>query len=192
MKLFGMNKACRAGLTGLALMGFVLAAQTARADTLAVSADLPVAMDLTIKSSGTTTNYSDSSVSGLGVGVSLPFLIGLGYENYAGKFSKSGSKFDYGVSMYDLFINLPIPVVNIALGGGVGTGSISKTNFGNVYKDADLTQWFASLGIPILPLVDVHVGYHAFSGTNKAKSGTGFSDAKASGDMWSLGVKVGF
>jgi len=191
MKLLGRHSVSRAAILAIALGTILAVGQSAHADTLAVSADLPVSMSISAKSSGTTHNYNDSSVSGLGVGLSLPFLIGLGYENYSGAFSGAGNRFNYGVTMYDLFLNLPIPVVNIAIGAGVGNGSIGGGNVGSSYKDASLTQWFASLGVPILPLLDIHVGYHAFSGTNDAKT-AGKSNISVNGDMWSLGLKLGF
>jgi hypothetical protein len=193
MNFLRSHVALRVALVGIALLGGIAMAQSVRADTLAVSADLPVAMSLTANSGGTSTSYSASSVSGLGLGVSLPFLVGLGYEDYTGKFSKSGNKFDYGVTMYDIFLNLPIPIVNIAIGGGIGNGAVSNSNSGvsKPFKDADLTQWFASLGFSILPFVDLHLGYHSFSGNNKAKT-VAFNDLKVDGNMTSLGVKIGF
>lgn len=173
-----------------------LLAQTARADTLSVFADLPVAMDLKLDNQkGQTDSMSASGLSGYVVGLTLPIFVGLAYESYGSKFNSSnviGGSFRYDVTMYDLFLNLPLPVVNIAAGLGTGTGSVSSPPAGVSVKDATLTQWFASLGIPVLPLVDVHLAYHSFSGTNAISTPAGQPDLKTNGTMWSLGVKVGF
>jgi hypothetical protein len=195
MKTNGWKAIHLSAILAIAVAGALAVARPARADTLSVSADLPVASSVTLKSSGgTATTYDSKSISGVTAGVSFPFLIGLGYEDYSNSFSKSGTKFDYDVTMYDIFLNLPIPVVNIAIGAGMGTGSLSQPSSqqggAHPFKDADLTQWFASLGYPIFPLVDLHVGYHSFSGTNKGKLGA--PDLKVDGSMYSLGVKIGF
>ena len=201
MKIHRWNAINRLALLGIAMVAAVAMARPALADTLAVSADLPVSSSVTLKSAGSpATTYDSKSISGFTLGVSFPFLLGLGYENYSSSFSKSSTntKFDYDVTMYDIFVNLPIPVVNIALGAGTGTGSVSHVNFPGMsspFKDGDLTQWFASIGIPITPLVDVHVGYHSFSGKNKATTAaaaSGFSDITVDGSMYSVGVKIGF
>jgi hypothetical protein len=199
MKTIGWKALNLSTILAIALAGALAVARPARADTLSVSADLPVSSSVTLKSSGgTSTTYDSKSISGVTLGLSFPFLIGVGYENYSSSFSKTGTKFDYDVMMYDIFVNLPIPVVNIAIGAGAGTGKFANVNtpgFSSPFKDADLTQWFASLGYPILPLVDLHIGYHSFSGKNKATSAAaaaGFSDVNVDGSMYSLGVKIGF
>src|SRR5262249_50901559 len=137
-------------------------------------------------------DHSSSGVSGYSLGVSLPFFVGLGMDSYTASFPAKGGagKFDYTVNMYNLFVNLPIPVVNIALGVGAGTGHVGGSSAGS-YKDADLTQFMASFGFNILPLVDLHLGFRGFTGTNKPK-GTNTSKTDVDGKTYTLGVKVGF
>jgi len=179
---------------GLTLLAIGLLALPARADTFSVTGDLPVTMSLALDDGQGNKDTKDaSSVAGYKLGLSLPFLIGFGYESYGGKFGSNKAvpaSFKYDVTMFDIFLNLPIPFVNIALGGGLGTGKISDVP-GVDFKDASLTQWFASVGIPIATVFDVHVGYHSFSGKNKADT-AGVPDIKVDGNMVSIGAKFGF
>ncbi len=185
-----------ATLLGLALAVAVLLAQPAHADTFSVFADLPVDFSLHLDNgAGTTETASASGLSGYKVGITLPIFIGLAYESYGGKFNSPnivGQSFNYDVTMYDLFLNLPLPVINIAVGAGAGTGKFSNGPVGVTVKDANLSQWFASLGVNVAPLVDIHVGYHSFSGTNDIANVPGAPGLKVGGTMTSLGIKIGF
>jgi hypothetical protein len=173
-----------------AFLGLMAFSSLARADVFSVSLDLPLMFDPKFSQSGTSAHPA-ATVSGYKVGVSLPFLVGLGMENYTAKLAKkefgSPSDIDYKVTMYDLFVNLPIPIVNIALGVGAGTAAFG-TDIG--FKDANLMQYWASLGIPF-GMLDVHVGLHSISGTHSSKV-PGIGDAKVEATMTSLGVKIGF
>jgi hypothetical protein len=183
---------------GLGLAIAFTVALPARADTISVFADLPVAMNLQIDDGqGNKASADASGLSGLVVGVTLPFFVGLAYENYGSKFNIPkviNQSFRYDVNMYDIFLNLPLPIVNIAAGLGAGSGKLSDGPANVTFKDATLTQYFVSLGVNVLPLLDIHVGYHAFSGSNDVSgSGAGsVSSLKVNGDMWSLGAKLGF
>ncbi|HEX7926017.1 MAG TPA: hypothetical protein VF678_00410 [bacterium] len=176
-----MKKAWVGLLAGLALL---LTQGAARADVFSVFADAPVASSLELDKQST---VKADGVSGYKVGVTLPIFLGLAYESYAIKLSKSAGDFD--VSMADVFLNLPFPVVNLAIGLGAGTGT-SNGNAGDFYKAGQLTQYWASIGIPFAVLFDVHLGYHVFSGSLPGKPNVPDSDVK--GTMTSLGVKVGF
>jgi hypothetical protein len=176
-------------LGGAAVLALMLTFVPGRADALlSVSADLP--LQYSFNEGG-----KADSVSGVIVGVSLPFLVGLGYEGYQikdkDKDTDSESKVD--VKMFDLFIDLPVPIVNIAAGVGFGTGKTTITSpFGTfTAKDATLTQYFVSLGVPFLVIADVHLGYHVVMGKadmNAPATGT----VKLDGKMYTLGVKIGF
>lgn len=184
-----MKKTWVAVAAGVALL---LGQGIARADVFSVTLDVPLQLNLKLDSTKV-----DNSVSGFIAGVSLPFLVGFGYENYTAALNKKdlgGVKAaDYKVQMFDIFLNLPIPVVNIAIGGGLGTGQFNPDDFpgpGVKVKDAALSQYFVSLGYPILPLLDVHLGYRVFSGSHDIKPGGGSADAK--GNLLSIGAKLGF
>jgi hypothetical protein len=183
-------------LLAATFLGAALLARPARADTFSVFADLPVDFSLHLDNgAGTTENASASGLSGYKVGITLPIFVGLAYESYGGKFNSPnivGQSFNYDVTMVDLFLNLPLPVLNIAVGLGQGTGKFSNGPANVSVKDANLSQWFASLGINVAPLVDVHLGYHSFSGKNEVTTPPGSPGLKVDGTMTSLGVKIGF
>ncbi|MBI3992764.1 MAG: hypothetical protein HY342_05795 [Candidatus Lambdaproteobacteria bacterium] len=169
----------------LAAAGIALGSSSAWADFFAISADLPV--------SYTADDTAADSVTGYKIGLSLPFFVGVAMENYTGTFNGSGSEPDVKVTnnLYDVFFNLPLPILNIGLGLGTGTASID-TGSTSYWKDATLTQYFLTVGLPILVLFDVHVGYHVISGSADPKPGLGAPKISLDGNMVSVGAKVGF
>ncbi len=179
-------------LKGLLLVGLsVWAVTPARADTFSVSLDVPVSY--TYKDS----TLHDAKASGAIVGLSLPFLVGFGFEAYTVKAQAGAAPatdFENKVQMLDVFLNLPVPVVNIRLGAGVGTASLSVPSQPTQQFDkGTLTQGYLDVGIPIAVVFDVHLGYHAISGKVKDKTLPGPNpDVDVGAKMWTLGVKVGF
>ena len=179
-------------LKGLLLVGLSAWAVTpAWADVFSVSLDVPVSY--TYKES----DFQDAKASGAIVGISLPFLVGFGFEAYTVK-AKAGpaplTDFENKVQMFDVFFNLPVPVVNIRLGAGVGTSEITvPADPTAMFDKGTLTQGYLDVGIPIAVLFDVHLGYHAINGKVKDKSPPGPNpDVDVGAKMWTLGVKVGF
>jgi hypothetical protein len=191
-----MKKAWVALAAGVSLM---LGQGVARADLLSVTADIPLQLQLKLD----TTNVNNS-VAGYKVGVSLPFLVGFGFESYKAALDKKdfGAKGDLNFQIVDIFLNLPIPFVNIAIGAGAGSATFdpSKFDFGGgtslKLDAAPLTQYFVSLGLPIAVVFDVHLGYHVLSGKFDTKATNGGVTVKDSSNlsatMISLGAKVGF
>ncbi len=139
---------------------------------------------------------SAKSISGTLVHVALPLLPGLGIENYEMKFELSDSDSELTVTntMYDIFYLLPIPVVNITLGAGIGKAEIKDIDVGGGYKISDFyessattTQTFLQVGFPIIPLFDIHVSYHNVSGTFE-KKGAATEDMTLKGNMYAIGA----
>ena len=166
-----------------------LASTPAQADLLSVHVDVPVSF-----------TPSESSVdpdtpTGIKAGVSFfLFPVGLAVENYEVKYSSDSLSLDVidTYNIVDIFFNLPIPFVNIAIGAGAGTYKAEGTLSGTaISADTTVTNLFASLGYPILPLVDVHLGYQQISGDQVDVSGTNRT-ADPSGTMITAGIKVGF
>lgn len=154
---------------------------------LSVSADVPVSYSF--DESG----ISGESVSGLKLAVNLPFFVGLGVENYSVDAKGQGltpEDFSYDVRMYDLFLDLPFPFLNLSIGGGVGTGEFSFDDPTAKADDAKLTQVFAALGYPFAGIFDVHVGYHQISGDADIPGTSQTINTDAT--MWTLGLRVGF
>lgn len=163
-------------VAGFAILAF---GATAKAEILTVALDFPVAY-----------GFSDSALSAdgmpSGTKISLNFIafpVGIGVENYT--VATDGGA-DITFQMYDLFYTAPIPIVNVVLGIGFGTATYDSATSALV-DDAGLTQYWFSLGFPIFPLIDIHLGYHSVTGT-----GSGTPDLVLDGTMTSLGVKVGF
>ena len=169
----------------LATAGIAFVSSPAWADFFAVSADLPISYS----ADGTAAD----SVTGYKLALSTPFFVGVGTENYTGTFKGSGTDPDTKVTsnLFDLFLTLPVPFVNIGVGLGAGTASIDSGGT-SIWKDATLTQYFLTVGLPILVLFDVHVGYHVISGSADPKAGVTAPKISLDGNMISLGAKVGF
>ncbi|MGK5091494.1 hypothetical protein WDW89_05675 [Deltaproteobacteria bacterium TL4] len=165
-----MKKILTIGLIGLTLLVFPT---FVFADFMSVSADLPVSY------SPSGDAEVDGMPTGIKLGVSFVVIpVGVGFENYTVKYKGDSNQ---TVTMYDLFFNLPIPVINIAAGVGFGNASLDVAGA----EDTSLYQVFASLGYNIIPLLDIHVGLHNISATDSENSDAGAT-------MISMGVKVGF
>ena len=182
-------------LTSLPLMlALMLWTVPAKADLLSVHADIPLSFSPTQEGADT-----PNSISGARVGLSLFILpLGIAYESYEVSYSSDSvdSKDTYQIA--SVFVNLPVPVINIALGAGAGmvTGEgEKKDNTKLTADDSAATSFFATLGYPILPLFDVHVGYQVVNANKmegKNPSGGLEYERDPSGTVWTAGIKIGF
>ena len=184
----------RATITGVLLFALLLLfVVPAQADTLSVSVDVPVTYSFT------ETTLKDPSSSGALVAVTLPFLVGLGYENYkvTGKLTdptlaNPDQDFEYKVAMYDIYVDIPFPYLNLRVGGGAGKGEFDLTPVtGDTYDSASLTQLFFNVGVPFWEVFDAHVGYHKISGDADNQTNPGKNLTLDAG-MATVGLKVGF
>jgi hypothetical protein len=183
-------------LAALALAA-VVAFSAQSASAISVQLDVPVAADLTLKQAGSTPTNVGPDVSGAIVGINFG-LIGLQYENYTDSKSNlggsGGGTLNFEVNMVDLAINLPIPYVNLAIGGGVGTGKFGGAAISGVTAStANLTQYFVQAGIPVGKMFDVHVSYRVFSGTSDFEFLPGVKTTETiDGSTTTVGVRFGF
>jgi len=70
-----------------------------------------------------------------------------------------------------------------------------KDNTKLTADDSAATSFFATLGYPILPLFDVHVGYQVINANKvevKNPSGGFEYERDPSGTVWTAGIKIGF
>ena len=157
------------------------------AEIISVSVGIPLSHTITGKDpSGAKTAESDG-VSGSFVHVKLPlFPIGLGIESYKTKI-KNNSTLKIATSMYDIFYLAPIPFVNLTI--GLGTGDVNVEGGGSNYEKGSATQWYTSIGIPILPLFDIHISYRSIT----AKNTKGYGDKMdLSGNVTGVGLAFVF
>lgn len=138
---------------------------------------------------------SADEISGFKLGLGLltfaAFDLGLGYESYELTEEVTSTE-DATITfdIFDVFIDIPLPIVNIVL--GYGTGEAEWDLAGNT-ETGNVSQAWISLGLPITPLFDVHVGYHAVDAEEIDTTISGFPVAvDVSGEMWSVGAKLGF
>ena len=149
-----------------------------------------------------TDGNAPDKTGGYFLGVSF-LSIGLGIDSYTTKFKTGDCKgcweaeVDAGLktNMTNIFYQLPVPVVNLIIGLGTGTteyvGTSEGRDFSVFFDKGSATQWYTSIGFPILPLFDIHLSYRSIT----AKNITGKSDGVKydnSGSVTGIGLAFNF
>ena len=129
-------------------------------------------------------------VSGMFIQVGVPFLPGIGMDNYKTKIK--GYDIDLDTSIFNLYYLLPIPVINLTLGAGMGNTTLQCSDCSTYYDKGNATQWYASFGMPIIPLFDLHFSYRSVSSKVKIKSAGGGGEHDFSGNVMGLGIGFNF
>ena len=127
--------------------------------------------------------------SGFLIGVQLPFAMGLGIDSYKTKLKETEVKL--GTDMYNIFYQLPIPVINLIIGLGFGNQALECTTCADDYDKGSATQWYTSIGFPLIPLFDIHLSYRSITSKNiNIKA----SDTKLdfSGSVTGVGIAFNF
>lgn len=128
------------------------------AELFSVSIGIPISHTI----SDDTVAESDG-VSGTFMHAKLPLIpLGLGIESYKTNV-KDNAPLKIATTMFDIFYLLPIPIINLTL--GIGTGNVSIEG-GSGYEKGSAIQWYTSVGMPILPLFDIHLSYRSISAKN--------------------------
>ena len=140
------------------------------------------------------TNVAESDgTSGVFLAAKLPIMVGVGIEMYDTKLKDSTTKLR--TAMYDIFYQLPIPIVNLTLGLGLGSTEL-KCESCSIYDKGTATQWYTSVGIPFLPFFDVHLSLRRVSSkikTNAASGGTAKgTEYDVGGTVAGIGIAFGF
>ena len=131
---------------------------------LSVSVGVPLAYS-------STQGGSNSNMEGYFLGVQLPFALGLGMDSHKSK-GDPPQETVLETNMYNLFYQLPIPVINLILGVGTGSQELICDDVGNGTSCSDsfdkgsATQFYTSLGFPIMPLFDLHISYRMITSKN--------------------------
>jgi len=132
--------------------------------------------------------------SGYFLGVQLPFGLGLGMDSHKTKF-KDDSTLKVATSMYNLYYQLPVPVVSLILGLGTGNSNFDCPDEGGgtcaeIFDKGAATQWYTSIGFPIIPFFDIHLSYRSITSKNiKAPNGTKYD---VSGTITGIGLAFNF
>ena len=131
--------------------------------------------------------------SGYFLGVQLPFGLGLGMDSHKTKFKDSTVK--VATSMYNLYYQLPVPVVSLILGLGTGNSNFDCPGSGGgtcaeIFDKGAATQWYTSIGFPIIPFFDIHLSYRSITSKNiKDPDGSKYD---VSGTITGIGLAFNF
>ena len=135
--------------------------------------------------------------SGYFLGVQLPFGLGLGMDSHKTKY-KDSSTLKVATSMYNLYYQLPVPVVSLILGLGTGNSNYDCPDSGEgygtcaeQYDKGAATQWYTSIGFPIIPFFDIHLSYRSITSKNIKYKGDG-SKEDVSGTVTGIGLAFNF
>ena len=183
-------------LTAFAATSLLFAGTQAYAALLNFSAGVPFSHSITGKSADGTKNIPDGT-SGVFIQIGLPLLPGIGIDNYKTKLKQGDCTgcwnipIDLETMMYNLYYILPIPIINLTVGAGIGTTEFQCSVCGELFDKGTASQWYASVGMPIIPLFDMHLSYRSISAKNiKWKDGRGKEDN--SGSVMGLGIGFNF
>ena len=126
-------------------------------------------------------------VSGAFIQVGVPLLPGIGMDSYKTKLKDNTPTVEVATMIYNLYYLLPIPIINLTLGVGVGS---TELQCGDCTAKGSASQWYASFGMPIIPLFDLHLSYRSVSSKTKNKSGS--TEHDVSGNVMGLGIGFNF
>ena len=128
--------------------------------------------------------------SGYFLGVQLPFGLGLGMDSHKTKF-KDSSTLKVATSMYNLYYQLPVPVVSLILGLGTGNSNYDCPGCAEIFDKGAATQWYTSIGFPIIPFFDIHLSYRSITSKNVKYKASGNKE-DVSGTITGIGLAFNF
>ena len=134
------------------------------------------------------TEIKSEGVSGTFIQVGVPMLPGIGMDSYKTKI-ESDDPFELETMIYNLYYLLPIPIINLTLGVGTGSTTFKCSGCDAYFDKGSASQWYASFGMPIIPLFDLHLSYRSVSSKIKIKSG---GEHDLSGNVMGLGIGFNF
>ena len=159
------------------------------------SVGVPLSHTMTGKDTAGNDIESDG-VSGTFVQIGVPILPGIGMDNYKTKIKCAGcsSEIHVETTMYNLYYLLPIPIINLTFGVGAGKTKFLCDGSDCTWQDGgNATQFYTSLGFPIIPLFDLHLSYRSVS--SKIETTTGSDKGKeddVGGNVMGLGIGFNF
>ena len=128
-------------------------------------------------------------VSGAFIQVGVPMLPGIGMDSYKTKLKDNTPTVEVATMIYNLYYLLPIPIINLTLGAGVGSTELQCETCAASFDKGTANQWYVSFGMPIIPLFDLHLSYRSVSSKIKIISG---GEHDLSGNVMGLGIGFNF
>ena len=168
-----------------------------------VSVGIPMSQTITGKQSGRSYGNAPDKTSGYFLGVQLPFAIGFGIDSYTTKFKTDDSDGAWGpggdaslkTNMTNIFYQLPVPVVNLIIGLGKGTTEydckFTNGDCSKFYEKGSATQWYTSIGMPIIPFFDIHLSYRSITAKNIKNKDDGRKHDN-NGSVTGVGIALNF
>jgi hypothetical protein len=139
---------------------------------ISLSVGVPIGATFTGPADADGDKNETDGISGYFLGVQLPFGLGLGMDSHKTTIKGFDTTTKVATSMYNLYYQLPIPVVSLILGLGTGDSNFDGEN-AKYYDKGAATQWYTSIGFPIIPFFDIHLSYRSITSKNvKEKGGT--------------------
>ena len=133
------------------------------------------------------TEIKSEGVSGTFIQVGVPMLPGIGIDSYKTKLDDDVT--ELATMIYNLYYLLPIPIINLTLGAGVGSTEMQCGTCAASFDKGTANQWYVSFGMPIIPLFDLHLSYRSVSSKIKIISG---GEHDLSGNVMGLGIGFNF
>jgi len=182
---------CKIILTVFAVTSLIFSNAPAFAELFSVSVGVPVSHTLTGKDVEDEEIKSDG-VSGVFIQIGVPVLPGIGIDSYNTKIKDS--EIYLGTTIYNLYYLLPIPVINLTVGVGIGSTELQCEGCSDYYKKGSANQWYTSLGMSIITLFDLHLSYRSVSSKIEVKAGDANAGKKndLSGNVMGLGIGFNF
>ena len=168
-----------------------------------LSVGIPMSQTITGKQAGKSYGNAPDKTSGYFLAVQLPFAIGLGIDSYTTKFKTGNCNGCWGVGadavlktdMTNIFYQLPVPVVNLIIGLGKGTTEydckFTNGDCSKFYEKGSATQWYTSIGMPIIPFFDIHLSYRSITAKNIKNKDDGRKHDN-SGTVTGVGIALNF
>ena len=126
--------------------------------------------------------------SGTFIQVGVPVFPGIGIDNYKTKV-KADTALELDTMIYNLYYLLPIPIVNLTVGAGVGSTTLKCSVCSEIFDKGSANQWYFSVGMPIIPLFDLHLSYRSVSTKIKSKV---LPESDFGGNVMGLGIGFNF
>ena len=169
-----------------------------------LSVGIPMSQTITGKQAGKSYGNAPDKTSGYFLAVQLPFAIGLGIDSYTTKFKTGNCNGCWGVGadavlktdMTNIFYQLPVPVVNLIIGLGKGTTEydckFTNGDCSKFYEKGSATQWYTSIGMPIIPFFDIHLSYRSITAKNIEHKLEAGKKEDNSGSVTGVGIAFNF